>query len=167
MAEATDTESVPGDTREQSAAGRTEAVPAPATEDERAASTLPDGPGQDLDPGTDGPDGPDADQDGERPRWGEPGHPVFSAIGGFFAGMLFITALPGGFAGLLRLAFPYETAERLFPLVTIWLVLPIALLAGGRTRRFGLFMVLGMVLTALVVLGVASLALYFLVKMDG
>ena len=40
--------------------------------------------------------------------------------------------------------------------------MPIGLLAVPRTRRFGIYMVLGMVLTALVVLGVAALVLYYL-----
>ena len=71
---------------------------------------------------------------------------------------------PGRLRGLLRLLFDYDTAEELFPLVLVSLVVPIALLAVPRTRRFGIYMVLGMVLTALVVLGVASLVLYYLVK---
>jgi hypothetical protein len=40
------------------------------------------------------------------------------------------------------------------------------LLAKRKTRRFGVFMVIGMVVTALVVLGVASLVLYFMVQYD-
>ena len=78
--------------------------------------------------------------------------------------MLFVTLVPGGFVGLLRLLFAYDTAEELFPLVLISLVVPITLLVVPRTRRFGVYMVLGMVLTALVVLGVASVVLYYLVQ---
>jgi hypothetical protein len=98
--------------------------------------------------------------------WWHHSHPTFSAITGFFAGMLFVTAVPGGFAGVLRLLFSYETAERLFPLVAIGLVVPVALLVKRKTRRFGVFMAIGMVITALVVLGVASLVLYFMVRQD-
>ena len=100
------------------------------------------------------------------PSWWHQSHPTFAAITGFFAGMLFVTALPGGFAGVLRLLFPYERAQDLFPLVLIALVLPIVLLAKRKTRRFGVFMVIGMAVTALVVLGVASLVLYFMVQYD-
>ena len=100
------------------------------------------------------------------PSWWHQSHPTFAGITGFFAGMLFVTALPGGFAGVLRLLFPYERAQDLFPLVLIALVLPIVLLAKRKTRRFGVFMVIGMVVTALVVLGVASLVLYFMVQYD-
>lgn len=91
-------------------------------------------------------------------------HPLFTALAGFFTGLLFVTVVPGGFAGVLRLLFHYDTAERLFPLVAVALVVPTALVANPRTRRFGLYMVLGMVVTALVVLGVTSLVLYFMVR---
>ena len=46
------------------------------------------------------------------------------------------------------------------------LVVPFALLARRKTRRFGTYMFIGMVITALVVLGVASLVLYFMVRTD-
>ena len=103
----------------------------------------------------------------ETRNWWHRSHPTFAAITGFFAGMLFVTALPGGFAAMLRLLFSYETAEKFFPLVLVGLVLPIFLLVKRKTRRFGVFMVIGMLLTALVVLGVASLVLYFMVRIDG
>lgn len=99
----------------------------------------------------------------ERPGWWHHSHPTFAGITGFFAGMLFVTALPGAFAGLLRLLLPYETAEKFFPFVLIALALPIAMLVKRKTRRFAQFMFVGMVVTALVVLGVASLVLYFMV----
>ena len=103
----------------------------------------------------------------ERPfEWWHHSHPTFAAISGFFAGMLFVTALPGAFVGILRLLFDYDTAERLFPLVLVAMVLPISLLAKRKTRRFGQYMFIGMVITALVVLGVASLVLYFMVRAD-
>jgi hypothetical protein len=109
----------------------------------------------------------ETDQQVEEPRnWWHRSHPTFAALTGFFSGMLFVTALPGGFAAILRLVFSRDTAEELFPFVLIGLVLPIFLLAKRKTRRFGIFMVIGMVLTALVVLGVASLVLYFMVQYD-
>ncbi|CAM3605185.1 hypothetical protein [Nocardioides zeicaulis] len=95
-------------------------------------------------------------------EWWHHSHPTFAAITGFFAGMLFVTALPGAFVGVLRLLFSYETAETLFPLVAVALALPITLLVKRKTRRFGQYMFIGMVITALVVLGVASLVLYFM-----
>ncbi len=99
----------------------------------------------------------------ERLGWWHHSHPTFAGITGFFAGMLYVTAVPGAFVGVLRLLFAYETAERLFPLVLLALVVPIAMLVKRKTRRFAQFMFVGMVVTALVVLGVASLVLYFMV----
>jgi len=96
--------------------------------------------------------------------WWHRDHPTFIALAGFFTGLLFVTVVPGGFVGVLRLLFHYDTAERLFPLVAVALVVPTALVANARTRRFGLYMVLGMLLTTLVVLGVTSLVLYFMVR---
>jgi 4-amino-4-deoxy-L-arabinose transferase-like glycosyltransferase len=107
-------------------------------------------------------------QQGELPQdrhfeWWHHSHPTFAGITGFFAGMLYVTAVPGAFAGILRLLFSYETAERLFPFVLLALALPIAMLVKRKTRRFAQFMFVGMVVTTLVVLGVVSLVLYFLV----
>jgi hypothetical protein len=99
-------------------------------------------------------------------EWWHHSHPTFAALAGFFAGMLFVTALPGAFAGILRLMFTYDRAEELFPWVAVFLVVPAALLAKRKTRRFGQYMVVGMLLTALVVAGVASLVLYFMVRQD-
>ncbi len=100
----------------------------------------------------------------ERPfEWWHHSHPTFAGITGFFAGMLLVTALPGAFVGILRLLFSYETAERLFPLILIALAVPITMLVKRKTRRFAQFMVVGMLVTALVVLGVASLVLYVMV----
>jgi 4-amino-4-deoxy-L-arabinose transferase-like glycosyltransferase len=96
-------------------------------------------------------------------RW-DRNHPTVVALSGFFTGMLFITVIPGGVAGVLRLLFTYKTAEELFPLVLLALLVPIGLVIAPRTRRFGAYMWLGMALTALVVLGVTSLVLYFMVR---
>ncbi|WP_457208602.1 hypothetical protein [Nocardioides sp. P5_C9_2] len=98
--------------------------------------------------------------------WWHRSHPTFAGITGFFAGMLLVTALPGGFAGVLRLMFSYERAQQLFPLVLVALVVPVVLLSRRKTRRFAIFMVIGMAVTALVVLGVTSLVLYFMVQYD-
>jgi len=126
---------------------------------------------QDMEPGvrTEHPAQPPAQERGDRSWWDwwHESHPTFAALTGFFAGMLFVTAVPGAFAGILRLLFHYETAERLFPLVLVFLVVPIGMLARRRTRRFAQFMWLGMVVTALVFVGVASLVLYFMVRYDG
>lgn len=110
--------------------------------------------------------GPPRGEQERQPDWWHSDHPTFTALAGFFAGMLFVTAVPGGFAGVLRLLLPYQTAEKYFPLVLVALVVPVVLLLGERTRRFGKYMLLGMVITALVVVGVTSLVLYFMVQYD-
>ena len=107
----------------------------------------------------------DAATPDEKPLdWWHRDHPTFLALAGFFTGMLFVTIVPGAFAGILRLFFRYDHAESLFPLIGVVLVVPVGLVANPRTRRFGAYMWIGMVLTALVALGVASLILYYLVQ---
>ena len=101
-------------------------------------------------------------QERQRFAWWHASHPTFAGITGFFAGMLFVTALPGAYAGLLRLLFDHETSEQLFPFVLLALALPIVLLVKRKTRRFAQFMFVGMIVTALVVGGVASLVVYFM-----
>lgn len=117
-------------------------------------ASVPDGPTGMVDETP----GPSRDRDRDRDR------PTVVALSGFFAGMLFVTVVPGGFAGVLRLLFTFETAERLFPIVAVALVVPVALVANPRSRRFGTYFVIGMLVTALVVLGVTSLVLYFMVR---
>ena len=65
------------------------------------------------------------------------------------------------------LLFEYDRAERYFPFVLVTLVVPTALVLWPRTRRFGLYMIIGMVVTALVVGGVAAVVLWYLVTRDG
>jgi hypothetical protein len=99
-------------------------------------------------------------------RWHR-GNPTFIALSGFFAGMLSVMLVPGAYAGILRLLFEYDTAERLFPYILLILIVPAVLAAVPRTRRFGTYMFIGMALTTLVVLCVASLVLYFMVRSQG
>lgn len=98
------------------------------------------------------------------PDWWHRDHPTFTALAGFFSGLLFVTVVPGAFAGLLRLLFDYETAEEFFPFVLVTLVVPITLLALPRSRRYGKYFLLGMALTAVVVVGVAALVFYLMVR---
>jgi hypothetical protein len=107
------------------------------------------------------------DTSGASPDWWQRDHPTFVALAGFFSGMLCVTLVPGAWAGILRLLFHYETAELLFPYVLVILAVPVVLTALPRTRRFGTYMLIGMVLTLLVVLGVASIVLYYMVRSQG
>lgn len=116
-----------------------------------------------MEPGratVDEPDAPAADE----PSWWHRDHPVFAALAGFFTGLVFVIVVPGAYAGLLAALLDYESAEELFPFVLVALAVPIGLLAHPTTRRFGRYMLLGMVSTALVIGGVAALVLWLLVS---
>jgi hypothetical protein len=102
--------------------------------------------------------------DGSRPSWWHRDHPTFSALSGFFSGLLFVLLVPAAFAGILSLAFSNQRVQELFPLVLVTLVVPLGLVLSPRTRRFGFYMWVGIVSTAVVVGGVAALVLYVLVN---
>lgn len=97
-------------------------------------------------------------------NWWHRDHPTFTAISGFFTGLVFVIVVPGLFAAVLGLLLDYQKAEDLFPYVLVTLVIPAALVVVPRTRRFGLYMVLGMLTTAVVVGGVAALVLWYMVN---
>ncbi|WP_183094311.1 hypothetical protein [Nocardioides stalactiti] len=101
-----------------------------------------------------------------RPDWWHREHPVFFPLSGFFTGMAFIILVPGTYAAILKALVGYERAEELFPFVLLTLVVPIGLLVPGRTRRFGRYMLFGVVATAVVVVGVAVGVLYYLIYRD-
>jgi len=104
-----------------------------------------------------------ADDTKPAPSWWHRDHPTFTALSGFFTGLLVVIIVPGGFAAVLRAVFDYETAEELFPFVLVTLAVPIGLMVPPRTRRFGGYMLLGMLATAAVVLGVAALVVWILI----
>lgn len=101
------------------------------------------------------------------PDWWHRDHPTFTALTGFFTGLAFVIVIPGVFAAILGALFDYETAEGLFPFVVLTLAVPIGLLVAPRTRRFGRYMMVGMVTTLLVVVGVAAVVLWVLVSLEG
>ena len=101
------------------------------------------------------------------PSWWHRDHPTFTALTGFFTGLVVVIVVPGAFAAMLRALFDYDTAEDLFPFVLVMLAVPIVLIAVPRTRRFGRYMLLGMLATAAVVIGVAALVVWILILTDG
>ncbi len=92
---------------------------------------------------------------------------MFTPLSAFFAGLLCVTVVPGAYGGLLSALFDQETAERLFRYVLVVFALPILLAALPRTRRFGIYMLVGMVITAVVVLVVGVATLWVLLNRDG
>ncbi|MGA8256008.1 MAG: hypothetical protein WB767_05465 [Nocardioides sp.] len=100
------------------------------------------------------------------PNWWHRGHPVFTPLSGFFTGLVVVILVPGTFGALLSWLFEDEMAERLFPFSAVIFAVPVALLAVPRTRRFGKYMLVGMLVTAVVVLAVAALTIWILVNND-
>jgi hypothetical protein len=100
----------------------------------------------------------------DRPNWWHRDHPVFTPLTGFFSGLAFTLLVPGLFAAVLEAFFPKHTATDLFPYGAVLLVVPLVLIARERTRRLGLYFLLGMVTTAVVVVGVAATALWLLTR---
>lgn len=101
------------------------------------------------------------------PDWWHRDHPTFASLTGFFTGLVFVIVVPGVFAGLLSAFVDDSTAEDLFPFVLVTLAVPLALVIVPRTRRFGRYMWLGMVLTLLVSAGVAAVVLWYLFTYQG
>jgi hypothetical protein len=99
-----------------------------------------------------------------QPSWWHRDHPTFSALTGFFTGLLFVALVPAIYVGILSLMFDNDRVEELFPFVLVTLVVPLGLVANQRTRRYGIYFWIGMVLTAVVVVGVSALVLWYLVK---
>lgn len=110
--------------------------------------------------------GPD-DATERRIDWWHRDHPTFTALTGFFTGLAFVIVVPGLFATILNLLVDYNTAEELFPFVLVMLAVPTGLLIAPRTRRFGIYMVIGMLVTLLVVASVSALVLWYMIRQDG
>ena len=104
------------------------------------------------------------DEAADPPSWWHRDHPTFSALSGFFTGLLFVLLVPALFVGILSLVFDNDRVEELFPLVLITLIVPLGLVLSPRSRRFGTYMWIGIVTTAIVVVGVGALVLYVLVN---
>lgn len=98
--------------------------------------------------------------------WWHRDHPTFAALSGFFTGLVFVIVVPGAYAALLRALVDQETGEELFALVLVALAVPITLAIVPRTRRFGRYMLLGILSTAVVVLGSAALVLWILYSVE-
>lgn len=101
------------------------------------------------------------------PSWWHRSHPTFAGLVGFFTGVAFVIVVPGIYAGLLSLLLDDSTAQRLFPLVLIALLVPLLLLVPRKTRRFAEFMLLGVVLTIVVIGVTAALVIWVLVETQG
>ncbi|GAA4103403.1 hypothetical protein GCM10023066_52160 [Nocardioides kongjuensis] len=106
------------------------------------------------------------DDRSRRPDWFHRGHPVFFPLAGFFTGMVAVIVVPGLYAAIIKWVAGYKRVEELFPFVLLMFVVPIGLLVPQHTRRFGRYMLLGMVATVLVVVGVGATVVWFLLNKD-
>jgi hypothetical protein len=112
----------------------------------------------------------EADQASEpasEPSWWHRSHPTFAGLVGFFTGVAYVIVVPGIYAALLGLLLSDSSAQRLFPLIAVALVVPLILLVPRKTRRFAQFMLLGVVATALVIGLTTALVIWVMVKVDG
>jgi hypothetical protein len=98
------------------------------------------------------------------PNWWHRDHPTFAALSGFFTGLLFVCLVPALYVAIITLVAGQENVSGLFPFVLVTLVVPLALVVNQRTRRFGTYFWIGIVLTAVVVVGVGALVLWYLVS---
>lgn len=110
---------------------------------------------------------PEPGETAPAPSWWHRSHPTFAGLVGFFTGVAFVIIVPGVYGALLSLLLGDTTAQRLFPLVLIALLVPLALLVPRKTRRFAEFMLLGIVLTVVVVAVTAAVVIWVLVKTQG
>jgi hypothetical protein len=132
----------------------------PAAPQDESSHATPD----DAD-GTDRPGG--AEGAGPPPSWWQSSHPTFAGLVGFFTGVAYVIVVPGIYAALLSVVFSDRTAQRLFPLVAVIIVVPLVLLIPRKTRRFAQFMLLGTLATALVIGLTSALVIWVLVQLDG
>jgi hypothetical protein len=100
--------------------------------------------------------------------WWHRDHPTFTAISGFFSGLVFATVVPGLFMATIRFFADDSTAERTaeeaFPFVLLFLVIPIAAVAFPQSRRFGTYMFFGIVVALAVVFGVGTFVFWLMIR---
>jgi hypothetical protein len=94
--------------------------------------------------------------------WWHRDHPTFFALTGFFSGLVLAAVLPAIFFGILRAVWDDRVAEEAFPFVLIFLALPISLIVFPRTRRFGGYLLFGMLVTLFVVFGVGMFVFWLM-----
>lgn len=101
------------------------------------------------------------------PDWWHRSHPVFTPLSAFFTGLLVVILVPGAFGAVVSWLANDDTAENLYPFSLVIFAVPLVLVVNRSTRRFGRYMLFGMVLTAVVVLAVAALTFWILYSNDG
>ena len=105
----------------------------------------------------------DAGDEQRQPSWWHRDHPMFVPLAGFFTGLAFVILVPACTSACS--AWSSTTTGPRSSSRSCWSPswCRSALVANQRTRRFGRYF-FGMVPTAIVVVGVGALVLWFLVK---
>lgn len=96
--------------------------------------------------------------------WWHRDHPTFFALVGFFSGLVLAAVLPAIFFGVLVTVFDDRTAEEAFPFVLIFFAVPLSLIVFPRTRRFGGYLLFGMLVTLFVVFGVGTFVAWLMLS---
>ncbi|MEZ5097982.1 MAG: hypothetical protein R2731_19040 [Nocardioides sp.] len=99
-----------------------------------------------------------------QPDWWHRDHPTFVALAGFFTGLVTVSLLPGLFVIAMRHLFSDRVAEETFPFVLLFLLVPAGLMVFPTTRRFGKYLLFGMVVTMLVVAGVGTAVFWLMMR---
>lgn len=116
------------------------------------------------------PSDPSGLSEGPRVRFWHRDHPVFAPLTGFFTGFLLVILALVALGSLLQEVFEYDvTAHPWILLVAVAAVLlvNVVLLVLPRSRRFARYMLFGVLATPLVILGVAALTTFLLIRSDG
>lgn len=138
------------------------ARPGPAPEQVPEGDPGPDAPSPVPDPEEKPGDEPDREPEDLSERDDRDGPSTRVALLGFYTGLVCVLVAPVLYFSLTRLVFADATAAELTPFVALLLAVPAILVALPRTRRFGLYMLLGLVLTAVVVVLSAAVAVWLL-----
>lgn len=91
-------------------------------------------------------------------------NPTFIALTGFYVGMVLMIVIPSAFAAIITQVASAGSLTKYAPFALLPFAIPLVLIAPERTRRFGRYMLLGMVSTALVVGVVGGGVLLVLVR---
>ncbi|HEY1135209.1 MAG TPA: hypothetical protein VGE77_11605 [Nocardioides sp.] len=86
------------------------------------------------------------------------------ALSGFYVGLVCMLFAPVLYFSATDWLFAAETSAELTPFVLLLLAVPAILVAVPRTRRFGLYMVLGLALTGVIVAVTAIAVLVLLLR---
>lgn len=120
----------------------------------------------DSDPDIEADLGPEEESSGSGGVWAwlHDSHPTVAALVGFYIGLAYAILVPGTWGALLAWVAGQERAEQLFPWVALTLLVPLAMLIPRKTRRLAEFVWLGIILTAVVVVGVGAAVFWILLK---